>query len=174
MMTAQSDLCPVGCGLWGVRDGEIDGLAGTPVDLGELVVGVGEADLESFDFAGLALVFGLADRVIRLSRISAMRGRWTGAQRERRRPSKPTTGSRPMLMAGQSAADRGRKRAPLPTLPGGSRGTAAPTSAWRRSWPPPAGRSRDPRPNSTLSVSGRYPAADGGSARYRAWRTCSP
>ncbi len=44
-----------------MRDGEIDGLAGTPVDLGELPVGVGEADLESVDFAGLALVFGLAD-----------------------------------------------------------------------------------------------------------------
>ena len=78
MMTAKSDLCPVGCGRWGVRDcgdGEIDGLAGTPVDLGELVVGTGEADLESFDFAGLALVFGSLIRAIRLSRISAMRGR---------------------------------------------------------------------------------------------------
>jgi hypothetical protein len=31
-----------------------------------------------------------------------------------------------------------------------------------------------PVPNSTCSVSGRYPAAGGGSARCRAWRTCSP
>jgi hypothetical protein len=84
-----------GPGLW---DGEIDGLAGTPVDLSELVVGTGEADLESFDFAGpAAWQPGLADPgMIRLSRISAMRGRRAVLNRERRRPSKPTTGSRPM------------------------------------------------------------------------------
>ncbi len=40
----------------------MDGLAaGVPVDLGELVVGAGEADLESFDFAEPAFVFGFAD-----------------------------------------------------------------------------------------------------------------
>src|SRR6266852_5837937 len=34
---------------------------GAPVDLGELVVGAGEADLESLGFAGPAFAFGLGD-----------------------------------------------------------------------------------------------------------------
>ena len=43
-------------------DAEVDGLAaGAAVDLGELIVGAGEADPESFDFPEPALVFGLAD-----------------------------------------------------------------------------------------------------------------
>jgi hypothetical protein len=35
--------------------------AGAPVDLGELVVGAGEADVEAFDFAVPAFAFGFAD-----------------------------------------------------------------------------------------------------------------
>jgi len=37
------------------------GGAGAPVDLGELVLGAGEADLESFGFAGPALAVGFGD-----------------------------------------------------------------------------------------------------------------
>jgi hypothetical protein len=42
------------------RDAEVDGglVAGAPVDLGEFVLGSGEADLESFDFSEPAFVFG--------------------------------------------------------------------------------------------------------------------
>lgn len=60
MMTANRTYVRSGAGC-GESAGGIDGLAGTPAGLGELVGGAGEADLESFDFAGLALVFGLAD-----------------------------------------------------------------------------------------------------------------
>ena len=35
-------------------------------------------------------------------------------------------------------------------------------------------RHEAPVPNSTASVSGRYPSAGGGRARCRAWRDCSP
>ncbi len=66
MMTAEPDLCPGGVaglrGGWDRGDAEVGGLAaGAAVDLGEFVVGAGEADLESFDFAEPAFVFGLAD-----------------------------------------------------------------------------------------------------------------
>jgi hypothetical protein len=37
------------------------GGAGAPVDLGELVLGAGEADLESFGFAGPAFAVGFGD-----------------------------------------------------------------------------------------------------------------
>jgi hypothetical protein len=37
------------------------GAAGAPVELGELVVGAGEADLEAFDLAEPAFAFGLGD-----------------------------------------------------------------------------------------------------------------
>jgi hypothetical protein len=41
---------------------EVDsGWGRAPVDLGEFVVGSGEADLESFDFAEPAFVFGFGD-----------------------------------------------------------------------------------------------------------------
>jgi hypothetical protein len=41
------------------REAEIDELAtAVAVDLGEFVVGAGEADLESFDFAEPAFAFG--------------------------------------------------------------------------------------------------------------------
>src|SRR5215469_5562720 len=48
---------------WGDRrDADVDGLAaGAPVDLGKFVVGAGEADFESFDFAEPAFVFGFCD-----------------------------------------------------------------------------------------------------------------
>ena len=36
------------------------------VDLGELVVGAGEADLQSFGFAGPALAFGFSDAVVQV------------------------------------------------------------------------------------------------------------
>jgi hypothetical protein len=62
-----------------LRDGEIDRRAGTPVDLGELVVGAREADLESFDFAGLALVFGLADPGGQVVADLGDAGRWAGS-----------------------------------------------------------------------------------------------
>jgi len=43
-------------------DADVHGLsAGAPVDLGELVVGAGEADLESFDLAEPAFAFGFGD-----------------------------------------------------------------------------------------------------------------
>ena len=42
-------------GYWDAWDAEVDGLvAGALVDLGELVVGSGEADFEAFDLAGPA------------------------------------------------------------------------------------------------------------------------
>jgi hypothetical protein len=48
---------------------ELD-LGGLPpqghVDLGELVVGAGEADLQSFDFAEPALAFGFGDAVVQV------------------------------------------------------------------------------------------------------------
>ena len=58
-------------------DSEIDHGVGasTLVDLGEFVLGAGEADLKSFDFAEPAFAAGSAMRAVRLSRISAMRGR---------------------------------------------------------------------------------------------------
>jgi hypothetical protein len=34
---------------------------GAPVDLGEFVLGAGEADFEAFDFAGPAFAFGFGD-----------------------------------------------------------------------------------------------------------------
>ena len=37
------------------------GCAGAPVDLGEFVLGAGEADLESFGFAEPAFAFGFGD-----------------------------------------------------------------------------------------------------------------
>ncbi len=45
------------------RHADIDwcGERGAPVELGEVVVGSGEADLESFDFAGPAFAFGFGD-----------------------------------------------------------------------------------------------------------------
>jgi hypothetical protein len=46
---------------WDGRDAEVDGGAGAPVELGELVVGAGEADLEAFDLAEPAFAFGLGD-----------------------------------------------------------------------------------------------------------------
>ena len=52
-----------------------------PVDLGELGVGGGEADLQSFGFAGPAFTFGLGDAVVRLSRMLWRRGRWPGSIR---------------------------------------------------------------------------------------------
>jgi hypothetical protein len=46
---------------------DVDG-AGLPpegrVDLGELVVGAGQADLQSLDFAGPAFAFGFGDAVV--------------------------------------------------------------------------------------------------------------
>ena len=51
---------------------------GAPVDLGELVAGAGETDLESFGFAVPAFALGFGDAAIRLWWISAMRGRWAG------------------------------------------------------------------------------------------------
>ena len=45
-----------------VGQAEVDGGGGrAPVDLGEFVVGPGEADLESFDFAEPAFAFGVGD-----------------------------------------------------------------------------------------------------------------
>ena len=45
-----------------VGQAEVDSGGGrTPVDLGEFVVGSGEADLESFDFAEPAFTFGFGD-----------------------------------------------------------------------------------------------------------------
>ena len=47
-----------------VGQAEVDsGWGRAPVDLGEFVVGPGEADLESFDFAEPAFPFGFADAV---------------------------------------------------------------------------------------------------------------
>src|SRR5947199_355093 len=45
------------------RESEVDGLtaAAATVDLGEFVVGAGEADLESFDLAEPAFTFGFGD-----------------------------------------------------------------------------------------------------------------
>src|SRR5215469_5042134 len=40
---------------------EVDGAVGAAADLGELVFGAGEADLEAFDFAEPSLTFGLGD-----------------------------------------------------------------------------------------------------------------
>jgi hypothetical protein len=51
-------------GVWlpGSWDTEIDGLAaGALIDLGELVVGCGEADLEAFDLAEPAFELGFGD-----------------------------------------------------------------------------------------------------------------
>jgi len=61
------------------RDSEVCCAAGSLADLGELVFGSGEADLEAFDFAVPALAFGLAMRAVRLSRISARRACWAGS-----------------------------------------------------------------------------------------------
>ena len=45
-----------------VGQAEVDSGGGrAPVDLGEFVVGPGEADLESFDFAEPAFAFGFGD-----------------------------------------------------------------------------------------------------------------
>jgi hypothetical protein len=45
-----------------VGQAEVDSGGGrAPVDLGEFVVGPGEADLESFDFAEPAFAFGFSD-----------------------------------------------------------------------------------------------------------------
>src|SRR6266487_5400832 len=49
-------------GYWDAWDAEMDGLvAGALVDLGELVVGSGEADFEAFDLAEPALALGFGD-----------------------------------------------------------------------------------------------------------------
>jgi len=71
-------------GLRGLRDcgdAEADGLvAGAPVDLGELVAGAGEADLESFDLAGPAFASGFGDAgdevVTDLGNAVPLAGRW--------------------------------------------------------------------------------------------------
>jgi hypothetical protein len=58
---------PVGglvlAGLDGAGDAELDRgvVVGAAVELGELVVGAGEADLETFDLAVPAFAFGLGD-----------------------------------------------------------------------------------------------------------------
>jgi hypothetical protein len=44
-----------------LRDSEVCGVAGATGDLGELVLGSGEADLESFYFAVPAFAFGFGD-----------------------------------------------------------------------------------------------------------------
>ncbi|MEU2494082.1 hypothetical protein [Streptomyces sp. NPDC007883] len=54
-------------------------MLGTPVDLGELILGVGEADLESCDLAEPAFALGFGDAGVRLSRISTRRSRWAGS-----------------------------------------------------------------------------------------------
>jgi hypothetical protein len=54
--------CRVGASWPGLRDAEVDGLsAAASVDLAELVVSAGEADLESFDLAEPAFAFGFGD-----------------------------------------------------------------------------------------------------------------
>ncbi len=40
---------------------EVGGAVGAAVDLGELVLGAGEADFEAFGFAGPAFAFGFSD-----------------------------------------------------------------------------------------------------------------
>ena len=54
---------PVGGGRADGGDAKVDGcgVAGAMVELGELVVGAGEADLEAFDLAQPAFAFGLCD-----------------------------------------------------------------------------------------------------------------
>src|SRR5207244_7593777 len=46
----------------GDRDAQVD-RAGAAVDLGEFVLGAGEADFESLDFAGPAFALGFGDAV---------------------------------------------------------------------------------------------------------------
>jgi hypothetical protein len=61
------------------RKSEVDRLAAAAaVDLGELVVGAGEADPEPLDLAGPAFLLGFGDAGGEVSRISEMRGRWAG------------------------------------------------------------------------------------------------
>ena len=61
------------------------------VDLGELVLGAGEADLESLDLAGPALALGLGNAVMQvvpdLLEPSALVGRWP----QERAPDAPLT-----------------------------------------------------------------------------------
>jgi hypothetical protein len=55
----------VGCRCSGLTGGgghaEVGGAVGAAVDLGELVLGAGEADFEAFGFAEPAFVFGFGD-----------------------------------------------------------------------------------------------------------------
>ena len=46
---------------------KVDGAVGAAVDLGELVVGAGEADLQSLDFAKPAFAFGFGDAVVQVA-----------------------------------------------------------------------------------------------------------
>lgn len=50
-------------GLGDGGDAQVDGgvVAGAPVELGELVLGAGEADLQPLDLSRPALAFGLGD-----------------------------------------------------------------------------------------------------------------
>jgi hypothetical protein len=98
-------------GSWDARNAEFDGLvAGAPVDLGELVFGSGEADLEAFDLAEPAFALGFAMRAIRLSRISAMRGLCAGSGQCRLASQAPLTEltgeSRPRLRRGLLSVTR--------------------------------------------------------------------
>jgi hypothetical protein len=63
---------------------ELDGRGPPPeggVDLGELLLGAGEADPEAFDLAKPAMAIGFGDTRVELSRISSSRGRCAGSAR---------------------------------------------------------------------------------------------
>jgi hypothetical protein len=60
---------------------QLDGVlvVGASSDLGEFVLGAGEADLQSFDLSEPAFAFGLGDAGGEVSRISVSRSRWAGS-----------------------------------------------------------------------------------------------
>ena len=63
-----------------VGKAEVDSGGGrAPVDLGKFVVGSGEADLESFDFAEPAFAFGFGDAGGEVVADLDQTGRWVGS-----------------------------------------------------------------------------------------------
>ena len=61
------------------------------VDLGELVVGAGEADLQSVDFAEPALAFGFGDAVVQVGADLREPGALCGVWPQERAPDVPLT-----------------------------------------------------------------------------------